>query len=225
MSCLLIKCCKYFVFCSSTSAIFSRVDNVINDSFNYTVTRHRWNCQELKYIIFRSVLALSSTLIHVLAHFQRTTCSQNFRFSSYLLRKPHLFVILTAIGWFIVNIQSDLFWNRCLERQAFGTLSPSKNIKWSNYGEFLKDKNVLLCTRLYKYAPNLESLLTQQYVCVMCTLWSDNTCVFTRFYNVKNANTQLIWSSALPITVICTKHNPLNKYKDFCRFLWDNTYT
>jgi hypothetical protein len=29
-------------------------------------------------------------------------------------------------------------------------------------GEFLKDKNVLLCTRLYKYAPNLESLLTQQ---------------------------------------------------------------
>jgi hypothetical protein len=31
----------------------------------------------------------------------------------------------------------------------------------------------LLCTRLYKYAPNLESLLTQQYVCVMCTLWSE----------------------------------------------------
>jgi hypothetical protein len=37
--------------------------------------------------------------VHVLAHFQRTTCSQiYFRFSSYLLRKPHLFVILTAIG-------------------------------------------------------------------------------------------------------------------------------
>jgi hypothetical protein len=47
----------------------------------------------------------------------------------------------------------------------------------------------------YKYAPNLESLLTQQYVCVMCTLWSDNTCIFTRFHSVKNANTQLIWSS------------------------------
>jgi hypothetical protein len=77
-------------------------------------------------------VALSSTLIHVLAHFQRTTCSQiYFRFSSYLLRKLHLFVILTAIGWFIVNIQSDLFWHWCLERQAFGTprmytLSPSK---------------------------------------------------------------------------------------------------
>ena len=118
--------------------------------------------------------------------------------------KPHLFVILTAIGWFIVNIQSYLFWHRCL-RQAFGTprmytLSPSKSIKGSNYGEFLKDKNVLLCTRLYKYAPNLESLLTQQYVCVMCTLWSDNTCVFTRFHSVKNANTQLIWSSALNIS-------------------------
>jgi hypothetical protein len=26
-----------------------------------------------------------------------------------------------------------------------------------------------------------------------CTLWSDNTCVFTRFHCVKNANTQLIW--------------------------------
>jgi hypothetical protein len=159
--------------------------NVINDSFNYTVTRHRWNCQELKHRIFRSALALSSVLINVLAHFQRTTCSQiYFRFSSYLLRKPHLFVILTAI-------RSDLFWHRCLERQTFGTprmytLSPSKSIKGSNYEEFLKDKNVLLCTRLYKYAPNLESLLT---------LWSDNTCVFTRFHSVKNANTQLIWSS------------------------------
>ena len=122
----------------------SRFDNVI--------IRHRWNCQELKYRIFRNALALSSTLIHVLAHFQRTTCSQiYFCFSSYLLRKPHLFVILTAIGWFIVNIQSDLFWHRCLEKQTFGTprmyaLSPSKSIKWSNYGEFLKDKNVLLCT-------------------------------------------------------------------------------
>ena len=31
-----------------------------------------------------------------------------------------------------------------------------------------------------------------------CTLWSDNTCVFTRFHSVKNANTQPIWSSAYP---------------------------
>ena len=35
--------------------------------------------------------ALSSALVHVLAHFQQTTCSQiYFRFSSYLLRKPLL---------------------------------------------------------------------------------------------------------------------------------------
>ena len=113
-------------------------------------------------------------------------------------------------GWFIINIQSDLFWHRCLERQAFCThrmytLSPSKSIKGSNYGEFLKDKNVLLCTRLYKYAPNLESLLTQQYACVMCTLWSDNTCVFTRFHSVKNANTQLIWSFELDYIVSSLK--------------------
>jgi hypothetical protein len=159
---------------------------------------------------FRSALTLSSAHIHVLALFQRTTCSQiYFRFSSYLLRKPHLFVILTVIGWFIVNIQSDLFWHWCLERQAFGTpqmymLSPSKSIKGNNYGEFLKEKNLLLCTRLYKYAPNLESLLTQQYVCIMCTLWSDNTCVFTRFHSVKNANTQLIWSSATYLMLLLT---------------------
>ena len=188
MSYLLIKCCKYFVFCSSTSAVFTAV-LIMSSMIPLTIlSLDTWNCQELKYIIFRSAL------IHVLAHFQRTTCSQiYFRFSSYLL---------TAIGWFILNIQSDLFWHRCLERQALCTprmytLSPSKSIKGSNYGEFLKDKNVLLCTRLYKYAPNLESLLTQQYVCVMCTLWFDNTCVFTRFHSVKTANTQLIWSSGI----------------------------
>ena len=56
------------------------------------------------------------------------------------------------------------------------TLSPSKSIKGINYREFLKDKNVLLMyttvlsLTAYKYAPNLESLLTQQYVRVMCTL-------------------------------------------------------
>jgi hypothetical protein len=200
VSCLLIKCCKYFVFCSSTSAVFTAV-LIMSSMIPLTILSLDTDetVRNLsQYRIFRSALAL----IDVLAHFQRT-CSQIYlRFSSYLLRKPHLFVILTAIGWFIVNIQSDLFWHRCLERQTFGTsrmytLSPSKSIKGSNYGEFLKDKNVLLCTRLYKYAPNLESLLTQQYVCVMCTLWSDNTCVFTRFHSVKNAITQLIWSSGV----------------------------
>jgi hypothetical protein len=33
--------------------------------------------------------------------------------------KLHLFVILTAIGWFIVNIQSHLFWQRCLEGKLY----------------------------------------------------------------------------------------------------------
>ena len=142
VSCLLIKCCKYFVFCSSTSAVFTAV-LIMSSMIPLTIlSLDRWNCQELKYRIFRSALALSSALIHVLAHFQRTTCSQiYFRFSSYLLRKPHLIVILTAIGWFIVNIQSDLFWHRCLERQAcvttrLYTLSPSKSIKGSNFGKF-----------------------------------------------------------------------------------------
>ena len=169
----------------------SRVDNVINDSFNYTVTRHRWNCQELKYRIFVACLFMFLLIFN----------EQRVPKFTFVLVLTYLFVILTAIGWFIISIQSDLFWHRCLERQAFGTprmytLSPSKSIKGSNDWEFLKDKNALLCTRLYKYTPNLESLLTQQYVCVMCTLWSDNTCVFTRFHSLKNANTQLIWSSA-----------------------------
>ena len=127
MSCLLIKCCKYFVFCLSTSAPFhSRVDNVINDSFNYTVTRHRWNCRELKYRIFRSAI------IHVLAHFQQSS-QIYFRFSSYLLCKPHLFVILTAIGWFIVNIQSDLFWHRCLERASIRYPSEVYTLSFEKY--------------------------------------------------------------------------------------------
>jgi hypothetical protein len=52
------------------------------------------------------------------------------------------------------------------------TLSLSKSIKRSNYGEFLKVQKCIvyvhdvLSSTVYKYAPNLESLLTQQYVCV-----------------------------------------------------------
>jgi hypothetical protein len=153
------------------------------------------------FLIFNEQRVLKFTFVLVLTYYVNHS----------LEGAPHLFVILTAIWWFIVNIQSDLFWHRCLERQTFGTpriytLSPSKSIKRSNYGEFLKDKNVLLMyttvLSAYMYAPNLESLLTQQYVCVMCTLWSDNTCVFTRFYSVKNATTQLIWSSATAIKVL-----------------------
>ena len=51
------------------------------------------------------------------------------------------------------------------------TLSPSKSKKRSNYGEFLSQKCIVyvhdvLSSTAYKYTPNLETLLTQQYVCV-----------------------------------------------------------
>jgi hypothetical protein len=76
-------------------------------------------------------------------------------------------------SWRYCNDGDWIFWHRCLERQTLGTprmytLSPSKNIKESNYREFLKDKNALLMyttvlsLTAYKYVPNLESLLTQQ---------------------------------------------------------------
>jgi hypothetical protein len=117
VSCLLIKCCKYFVFFSST--FHSRVDN---DSFNYAVTRHRWNCQELKYLIFVALLCLVARLFMFLLIFNEQHVPKiTFVLVLTYYVKPHLFVILTAIGLFIVNIQSYLFWHRCLERQAFGT--------------------------------------------------------------------------------------------------------
>jgi hypothetical protein len=83
---------------------------------------------------------------------------------------------------------------------------------------------------VYKYAPNLESLLTQQYVCILCTLWSDNTCAFTRFHSVKNANTQLIWSSVwnkllyenfLPNMRQCTSTNILTPVLDSSYQIWN----
>jgi hypothetical protein len=125
-------------------------------------------CLFMFLLIFNAQRVLKFTFVLVLTYYVNHS----------LEGAPHLFVILTAIGWFIVNIQSDLFWHRCLERQTFGTprmytLSPSKSIKGSNYGEFLKDKNVLLMyttvlsLTAYTCAPNLESLLTQQYVCVI----------------------------------------------------------
>ena len=113
----------------------------------------------------------------VIPHFQRTTCSQiYFHFSSYLLRKPHSFVILTAIEWFIVNIQSDLFWHRCLERQTFGTprmytLSLSKSIKRSNNGEFLKVKNVLFMYTMY-YRQQRTSTLRIWKVCLHSNIYA-----------------------------------------------------
>ena len=135
-------------------------------------------CFVLCLLYITDTTSWQAICIHVsttfLAHFQRTTCSQiYFRFNSYL--------ILTWIGWFIVNIQSDLFWHRCLERQTFGT----PRMRYQMFHPITKMYTTtitrLLSLTAYKYAPNLESLLTQQYVCVMCTLWYDNTCIFTLF--------------------------------------------
>ena len=181
VSCLLIKCCKYVVFCSSTSAVFTAV-LIMSSTIPLSI---------LSLDTDETVrnLSIEFSVAHLFM-FLLIFNEQRVPKFTFVLRKPHLYVTLTAIGWFIVNIQSDLFWHRCLERQSdlfwhrclemqafctprIYTLSPSKSIKGSNYKAFLKDKNVLLCTQLYKYTPNLESLLTQQYVCVMCTLWSD----------------------------------------------------
>jgi hypothetical protein len=104
-------------------------------------SHHYWNNAELQTsCVFAYFTLWKQVKTHVLSdqsvHITHTYCCvsklSKSGFSSYLLRKPHLFVILTAIGWFIVIIQSDLFWHRCLERQAFGTprkytLSSSKS--------------------------------------------------------------------------------------------------
>ena len=132
----------------------SRFDNVINDSFNYTVTRHRWNLSiEFSGALLRLVVRLFMFLL--IFNEQRVPKYMYFRFSSYLLRKPLLirstaFICNIECDWMIYRkypIRSLLTW--CLERKTFGTprmytLSPSKSIKGSNYREFLKDKNVLL---------------------------------------------------------------------------------
>ena len=128
---------------------------------------------------------LSSALIHVLVHFQQTTCSQiYFHFSSYLLHKPLLrrsttFICNIDCDWMIYHkhpirsLLSSMLRKANIRYPSMYTLFPSKSIKRSNYEEFLKDKNVLLMyttvLSAYKYSPNLESLLTQQYVRVMCT--------------------------------------------------------
>jgi hypothetical protein len=97
--------------------------------------------------------------------------------------KPHLFVILTAIGWFIVNIQSDLFWHRCLERQAFCTprmytLSPSKSIKGSNYGEFLTNFFYIYQHTDFIWLFNIYRASDKLRICVFYAMkTSKNACI------------------------------------------------
>ena len=71
---------------------------------------------------------------------------------------------------------------------------------------FSKSKMYCLCTRcIIVNSVQVRSefgKFVYTAICMRkCTLWSDNTCVFTRFHSIQNANTQLIWSSAT-----CTKH-------------------
>jgi hypothetical protein len=158
-----------------------------------------------------ALLCLVARLFMFLLIFNEQRVPKYFRFSSYLLRKP----LLIRSTKFICNIDRDwMIYRKHPIRSLLTSMLRKANIRYpsdvyalsfekykkgSNYREFFNDKNVLLMyttvLSAYKYAPNLESLLTQQYACVICTLWSDNTCVFTRFYSVKNANMQLIWSS------------------------------
>jgi hypothetical protein len=134
VSCLLIKCCKYFVFCSSTSAVFTAV-LIMSSMIPLTILSLDTDETNRNLSIEFSVARLFMFLL--IFNEQRVPKFTFVLVLTYYV-KLHLFVILTAIGWFIVNIQSDLFWHRCLERQAFGTprmytLSPLKSIKESNY--------------------------------------------------------------------------------------------
>ena len=73
-------------------------DNVINDSFNYTVTRHRWNLS----IEFSGEL-LRLFMFLLIFNEQRVPKYTYFRFSSYLLRKS---LLIRSIA-FICNIDRD----------------------------------------------------------------------------------------------------------------------
>jgi hypothetical protein len=130
-----------------------------------------------------------------------------------LLQKRLLTCTLLKLCWTQVLFNKHRMQVKCISLfnlTWFGTprmytLSLSKSIKRSNDGEFLKVKNVLFMYTMY-YRQQRTSTLRIWKVCLhsnmyhcmrKCTLWSDNTCVFTRFHCVKNANTQLIWSSAM----------------------------
>ena len=82
-------------------------------------------------------------------------------------------------------------------------------------GNFSKSKIYCLCTRcIIVNSVQVRSefgKFAYTAICMRkCTLWSDNTCVFTRFHSVKNANTQLIWSSVKSnINYISVKDNLL----------------
>jgi hypothetical protein len=109
---------------------------------------------------------------------------------------------------------------RYLERMY--ALSPSKSIKGSNYREFLKDKNVLLCTRLYKYAPNLESLLIMTYTELQIS------CVFAFFTLWKRVKTHVLSDQSVHITHTYCCVSKLSKFGAYlycsCSFSTNNVF-
>ena len=114
MSCLLIKCCKYFVFCSSTSAVFTAVlimSSMIPLTILYLDTDATVRNLSIEFSV--ALLRLVAHLFMFLLIFNKQRVPK-FTFLLVLTYyvNLHLFVILAAIGWFIVNIQSDLFWHR-----------------------------------------------------------------------------------------------------------------
>ena len=133
-----------------------------------------------------ALLCLVARLFMFLLIFNEQRVPKYFRFSSYLLRKP----LLIRSTKFICNIDRDwMIYRKHPIRSLLTSMLRKANIRYpsdvyalsfekykkgSNYREFFNDKNVLLMyttvLSAYKYAPNLESLLTQQYACVICTL-------------------------------------------------------
>jgi hypothetical protein len=95
-------------------------------------------------------------LIHVLAHFQRTTCSQILCFSSYLLCKP----LLIRSTTFICNIDRDwMIYRKHPIRSLLTSMLRKANIRYPSdvyalsfekyKGNFSKTKMYCYCTRLY----------------------------------------------------------------------------
>ena len=128
-----VKCISLF----NLTQFFAHRLRQFSHSFNYTVTRHRCNYQELKYIIFRSAL------IHVLAHFQRTTCSQiYFHFSSYTAGNRH-----KQNSWFCKEIREDnfRFWWRRVHEDASQGMYMSKIEIFLFTARILQNQRMLCC--------------------------------------------------------------------------------
>jgi hypothetical protein len=153
---------------------------VFNVTFN-NISVISWRCVFAFFMLWKRVKThvLSDQSVHI----THTYCcvSKLSKFGAYLYSRVHNNTLLSLRNsWFIVNIQSDLFWHRCLGRQAFGTprmytLSPSKSIKGSNYREFLKDQIRVYTLRIHIAVlanfPNSERTGTVLYITIHFCLW------------------------------------------------------